>query len=179
MRQDDYARITKIVNSVSLFSITTMMDFLVAEKYYLLADKDYDKRFLRGKIFVILNEGFKRLYGFDAKSRKKSEWAKLASIIPHFSQIIKNQYNEMTDYLQKSSEQSTWWKEERDQETHIDAIALYYSRMKEIPEGEVIMKSMKLYRALLAVNDFLYNLDSCLFNYLKMQAQQGNIKVVE
>ena len=32
---------------------------MVAGKYFILADRDYDRRFMRGKLFVILNEGFK------------------------------------------------------------------------------------------------------------------------
>ena len=59
--QDEYHVIDRTVNSVILFLITTMIDNMVASKYFLIADKDYDRRFMRGKLMVILNEGFKRL----------------------------------------------------------------------------------------------------------------------
>ncbi len=47
---------------------------MVAGKYFILADHDYDWRFMRRKLFVILNDGFKKLNGFNMKSHKKSEW---------------------------------------------------------------------------------------------------------
>lgn len=50
-----------------------MIDSMVVGKYFILADRDYDQRFMRGKLFVILKEGFKKLYGFNEKSHKKSE----------------------------------------------------------------------------------------------------------
>ena len=63
-QHDDYHEIDRIVVSVCLFVIMTMIDSMVAGKYFILADRDYDRRFMRGKLFVILNEGFKKLYGF-------------------------------------------------------------------------------------------------------------------
>jgi hypothetical protein len=41
----------------------TSMVFVVS-KYFMLAEKDYERRLMRGKLSVILNEGFKKLYGF-------------------------------------------------------------------------------------------------------------------
>ena len=42
------------------------------------------KRLMRGKLKVILNEGFKKLYGFGENSRKKTEWSKLIGILKYF-----------------------------------------------------------------------------------------------
>lgn len=47
----------------------TMCDRMVAGKYFILADTDYDKRFMRGKMKVFLNEGFKRLYGYNETNK--------------------------------------------------------------------------------------------------------------
>ena len=47
---DDYHRISRVVYSVSLFIVMTMCDCMVAGKYFILADTDYDKRFMRGKM---------------------------------------------------------------------------------------------------------------------------------
>lgn len=40
----------------------------------ILEDRDYDRRFMRGKLFVILNEGFKKLYGFNEQSQCRHEF---------------------------------------------------------------------------------------------------------
>lgn len=58
-QHDEYHEINRIVVSVYLFVLITMIDSMVAGKYFILADRDYDRRFMRGKLFVILNEGFK------------------------------------------------------------------------------------------------------------------------
>ena len=82
---DDYHEIDRAVTSVMLFVLITMIDSMVACKYFLLADRDYDRRFMRGKLMVILNEGFKRLYGFDKSTHKKSEWDRLFPLIKHLA----------------------------------------------------------------------------------------------
>ena len=63
-QHDEFHKIYRTVASVYLFIFITMIDCMVAGKYFILADRDYDRRFMRGKMFVIFNEGFKRLYGF-------------------------------------------------------------------------------------------------------------------
>lgn len=60
--RDEFNTIEYTVTSVMLFTILTLTDCLVAGKYFVLANTDYDRRFMRGKMKVILNEGFKRLY---------------------------------------------------------------------------------------------------------------------
>lgn len=56
-QHDDYHEIDRIVVSVMQFVLITMIDSMVASKYFILADGDYDRRFMRGKLMVILNEG--------------------------------------------------------------------------------------------------------------------------
>ena len=80
-QHDDYHEIDRTVVSVMQFVLITMIDSMVASKYFILANEDYDRRFMRGKLMVILNEGFKRLYGFDEKTYKKSEWDRLLPLI--------------------------------------------------------------------------------------------------
>ena len=87
----DFSSIYHIVISVMTFVLVTMNDSMVAGKYFLLADKDYDKRFMRGKLMVILNEGFKRLYGFNDQTHEKSEWDKLLPLMKHFPEPINHQ----------------------------------------------------------------------------------------
>ena len=127
-RHDEYHKIDRIVVSVCLFVFITMIDSMVAGKYFILADRDYDRRFMRGKLFVILNEGFKKLYGFNEQSHKKSEWNKLLPIMKYFPEVIKRQYQDLTYLLEGQSHISSWWKDERNYETHLDTEKLYKSR---------------------------------------------------
>ena len=174
-RNDEFGIISNTVESLFLFTTLTMMDYLVASKYFILAEQDYDKRFMRGKLLVILNEGYKKLYGFDDKTFKKSEWAKIGPLMEHFPPIIHNQYSVLDSLLKQRSESSTWWRDERNYETHIEAEKLYYSRNEEIKEAKVMMEALKLYNALLAVHDFLTNVNACLVNTLINAYHRGEL----
>ena len=71
--QDDYHNVQRVLISTMLFTLMTMTDGMVASKYFILADKTIDRGFMRGKLRVILNEGFKKLYGFEDKTKKNSK----------------------------------------------------------------------------------------------------------
>ena len=172
----DYHEIDRTVVSVMQFVLITMIDSMVASKHFILADSDYDRRFMRGKLMVILNEGFKRLYGFDEKTHKKSEWNRLLPLMGRFPEVINRQYHELTNHLEKHAKFSSWWKAERNLETHMDTEKLYVSRQEEIIESKVMMDSMKLFNTLLAVNHFLTNVHACLFNFLVGKYKRGEMK---
>lgn len=174
-QHDDYHEIERVVASVYLFVLITMIDSMVAGKYFILADRDYDRRFMRGKLFVILNEGFKKLYGFNEKSHKNSEWDKLLPIMKYFPEVINRQYQELTYHLEKQSRSSAWWKDERNYETHLDTKKLYKSRQEEIIESKVMMDSLKLFNTLMAVTNFLGNVHTCLFNFLVGKYHRGEL----
>ena len=125
---------------------------------------------------VILNEGFKRLYGFDEKTHKKSEWDRLLPLMKHFPESINRQYQELTYLLEKHANSSSWWREERNLETHMDAEKLYESRQEEVIESKVMMDSLKLFDTLFAVNHFLTNMHSCLYNYMVDKYRRGELK---
>ena len=150
---DEFHEAYRVVISVSQFALITMIDSMVISKYFILADQDYDKRFMRGKMKVILNEGFKKLYGF--KGGKDSKWDELSSILKYFPEEIKKQYQELSSLLEKEAKSASWWKDERDLETHLDAEKLYISRCEDVVESKVMMESLKLFKTLRAVNFFL------------------------
>lgn len=177
-KHDEFNVLERNLSSIWLFVLITMIDSMVASKYFILADGDYDRRFMRGKLLVILNEGFKRLYGFKKKNEKKTEWERLSSLMKFFPQEINRQFRVLSDHLDKLSKSSSWWKDERDYETHIDAEQLYKSRLEEIIESKVMMDTMKLFQALLAVNSFLTNVHTCLFNYLVTKYRNSELKEV-
>ena len=175
-QHDEYHIIERTVVSIMQFVLITMIDSMVASKYFIVADGDYDRRFMRGKLMVILNEGFKRLYGFEKNTHKKSEWDRLLSILNHFPEEINLQYQELTYHLEKQAKTSSWWKVERNLETHIDTEKLYDSRQEEIIESKVMMDSLKLFNTLFAVDHFLSNVHTCLCNYLVGKYKRGEIK---
>lgn len=176
---DEYHELQRSVVSIMFFALITMIDSLVATKYFLLADTDYDRRFMRGKLMAILNEGFKRLYGFGAKKidpRFAPEWPKLKPLMYHFPDLVQRQYLELSNLLDNYAKSSSWWKNERVYEVHLEIENLYASRQEEIIESKVMMDMMKLFNALLAVNDFLSNVHTCLYNYLVMKYKRGELK---
>lgn len=172
---DEYHELDRVILTVSQFVLITMIDCMVASKYFLLADRNYDKRFMRGKLMVIINEGFKKLYGFEEKTKKESKWNRLSPYMKHFSNQINQQYIVLTTLLEKHARSSSWWKEVRDLETHLDADKLYVSREKEIKDGSLMMESLKLFDTLFAVNHFLANLNACLTNYLLDKYHKGEL----
>lgn len=174
-KSDLLKSISDVVNSCSFFVLVTMIDILVASKYFLIANKDYDRRFLRGKLMVILNEGFKKLYGFNKKNQTTPEWMRLDPYLNYFPVIIREQYRTISSYLEILSKSSTWWKNERDSETHLIVEQLYISRNEDVIESKVMMDSMKLFNALDAVNLFLSNAHACITNHLVDKYLKGEI----
>lgn len=163
-REDNFGNAYRTALSVELFGVLTFIDCMVISKYFLLADTDYDKRFMRGKMKVILNEGFKKLYGFNSNNKKHSEWKKLSNIIMNCPEIIKRQYKDLSEKLDEQSESSSWWEDERNVETHLDAEGLYESRCEEIEESKVMMDVTKLISTLYAVQLFTTNVHACFHN---------------
>lgn len=173
---DEFHEIQRTLVSVMQFCMITVIDSIVLCKYFIMADKDYDRRLMRGKLMVVLNEGFKRLYGFDDKTRKKSEWNRIKTILHFFPETIQQQYNHLSSLLEKHANSSSWWRDERNVETHLDAEKLYASRCEEIVEGKVIADSVKLFNTFYAVNQLLFNMHSCIYNFLLDKYLRGELK---
>lgn len=93
-----------------------------------------------------------------------------------FPEVINRQYQDLTFQLEKQSRISSWWKDERDYETHIESEKLYASRIVDIEESKEMMETLRLYDALFAVNHFLTNVHACLRNYLVEKYRRGEIK---
>lgn len=174
--QDDYHNVQRVLISTMLFTLMTMTDGMVASKYFILADKTIDRGFMRGKLRVILNEGFKKLYGFEDKTKKNSEWHKLISVLGYFPDEVKSQYEHLTSLLEKHSKTSSWWRDERNIETHMDVEKLYASRCERIAEGDVLTDFLKLFQTLMGVNMFLSNMHNCLNNFLTDKYLRGELK---
>ncbi len=134
--------ITSTIINVSTFINICYGDCIVLTKYFIMATNPYAKRCLRGKLKVLLNESFKKLYGFNDKGYKESYCAKLENIIQMFPSF-RNKFNAILSDLEDISKHS-WWKDERNAEVHIDVMKLYESRQEEINESKVAMETMQL-----------------------------------
>lgn len=172
-KHDDKREAYFVLLSVLQFVTITIIDSIVISKYFILADKDYDRRFMRGKMKVILNEGFKKLYGFN--EGKQSKWNDIGTIVKFFPEEIHRQYQELSALLDVHSKSSSWWKDERDVETHLDADKLYDSRCEDIEESKVMMESLKLYNTLFAVYAFLSNMNVCFNSALIEKYKRGEL----
>ena len=160
-------KITKTVLDVGIFTCYTYCDCTVLLKHFILSTDLYEKRLFRGKLKVLLNEGFKSLYGFNDKQRKKSYYIKLGEIINHFPGF-KSEYNSILLKLKQLSEQSAWWKDERNIEVHLDMTQLYKSRHEEINESKVAMEAHLLIDLLVQINRLMGRMHQAYIDYMMM-----------
>lgn len=177
-REGDFFKAYRIELSVDLFVLMSFIDCLVICKYFLLADTDYDKRFMRGKMKVILNEGFKKLYGFNELSQKKAEWRRLITAVDLCPEKIKRQYKELSERLEEHSKSSSWWKDERDIETHLDVEGLYDSRCEDIVESKVMIDATMLLGTLYAIQLFTTNVHACFHNTILKNYREQEVRNV-
>ena len=158
-------KITKTVLEVGIFTCYTFCDCVALLKHFVLSSNSYDKSLFRGKLKVLLNEGFKSLYGFNDKQREKSYYIKLGEIINHFPGF-KSEYNSILLKLKQLSEQSAWWKDERNIEVHLDMTQLYKSRHEEINESKVAMEAHLLIDLLVQINKLMGRMHQAYLNYI-------------
>ena len=160
-------KITKTVLDIGIFTSYTFCDCVALLKHFVLSSNTYDKSLFRGKLKVLLNEGFKNLYGFNDKQREKSYYIKLGEIINHFPGF-KSEYNSILLKLKQLSEQSAWWKDERNIEVHLDMTQLYKSRHEEINESKVAMEAHLLIDLLVQINKLMGRMHQAYIDYMIM-----------
>ena len=153
-------KITKTVLDVGIFTCYTYCDCTVLLKLY-------EKSLFRGKLKVLLNEGFKRLYGFNDKQQKKSYYIKLGEIMNYFPGF-QLEYDSILLNLKQLSEQSTWWKNERNTEVHLDMSQLYKARHEEINESKVAMEAHLLIDLLVQINKLMGRMHQAYIDYMMM-----------
>ena len=160
-------KITKTVLDVGIFTCYTYCDCTVLLKHFILSTDLYEKRLFRGKLKVLLNEGFKSLYGFNDKQRKKSYYIKLGEIMNYFPGF-QSEYDSILLKLNQLSEQSTWWKDERNIEVHLDMSQLYKARPEEINESKVAMEAHLLIDLLVQINKLMGRMHQAYIDYMMM-----------
>ena len=160
-------KITKTVLDVGIFTCYTYCDCTVLLKHFILSTDLYEKRLFRGKLKVLLNEGFKSLYGFNDKQRKRSYYIKLGEIMNYFPGF-QLEYDSILLKLKQLSEQSTWWKDERNTEVHLDMSKLYKTRYEEMNESKVAMESQLLIGLLVQINKLMGRMHQAYIDYMVM-----------
>jgi hypothetical protein len=163
----DHDKISKTVLDVVIFTSYTFCDCVALLKHFVLSSNAYDKSLFRGKLKVLLNEGFKSLYGFNDKQRKRSYYIKLGEIMNYFPGF-QLEYDSILLKLKQLSEQSTWWKDERNTEVHLDMSQLYKSRHEEINESKVAMEAHLLIDLLVQINKLMGRMHQAYIDYMMM-----------
>ena len=163
----DHDKITKTVLDVGIFTSYTFCDCVALLKHFVLSSNAYDKSLFRGKLKVLLNEGFKSLYGFNDKQRKRSYYIKLGEIMNYFPGF-QLEYDSILLKLKQLSEQSTWWKDERNTEVHLDMSQLYKARHEEINESKVAMEAHLLIDLLVQINKLMGRMHQAYIDYMVM-----------
>lgn len=64
------------------------------------------------------------------------------------------------------SKQSTWWRDERNIEVHIDMSQLYKIRHEDINESKVAMSSYQLLNLFMRVNYLMGTINQAYINYM-------------
>ena len=142
---------------ISIFVAYCYCDIALMTKQFVQSNNSYEKSFLRGKLKVLFNESFKKLYGFSKTAQCNSYFArlkKLAAIFPQFNSEIHVLEAELHEYSIKD----TWWKDERDAEVHWDIENLYQYRHEEVNGSKVMMEAHFMISILYRVNFFIANL---------------------
>ena len=163
----DHDKITKTILDVGIFTSYTFCDCVALLKHFVLSSNAYDKSLFRGKLKVLLNEGFKSLYGFNDKQRKRSYYIKLGGIMNYFPGF-QLEYDSILQKLKQLSEQNTWWKDERNIEVHLDMSQLYKTRHEEINESKVAMESHLLIDLLVQINRLMGRMHQAYLNHMMM-----------
>ena len=165
----DSEGVKKIMNElidVSNFITYSFGDILVLTKSFIISTITYEKSFFRGKLKVLLNESFKKLYGYNEKAFSKSYFARLGTIVDMFPNL-KNEYACILKQLDDISKQHTWWKDERDAEVHIDIEMLYKTRHEEINESKVAMETLPLIDFFNRLNSFMNEITLALVEHIE------------
>lgn len=142
---------------VSIFLAYCYCDIALMTRQFIQSNNSYERSFLRGKLKVLLNESFKKLYGFAKKTKDETFFTrlkKLAALFPQFSSEIRVFEADLHEYSIKD----TWWKDERDAEVHWDIEKLYQYRHEEVNESKVMMEAHFMISILYRVNFFIATL---------------------
>lgn len=166
-QNEEHNKIMNILLEIGMFTGYTYCDCVILLKHFILSANSYEKSFFRGKLKVLLNEGFKRLYGCTAANRKESYYAKVGEII-HIFPGMQSDYESILSDLEQTAQPShgSWWKDVRDSEVHFDIAQLDRIRHEEINESKEAIESLQLTTLLNRVNRLMRDLSKVYINHM-------------
>ena len=86
------------------------------------------------------------------------------------------EYEKLSDLLDRHSKSSSWWKDERNLETHLDTEELYESRREEVFESVVMNDALTLVGVLYMVQNFMIDSYACICNILLEKSKNQKVK---
>lgn len=138
---------------ISLYVSLLSGDFVVLFRQFLSSDLLYERKYAMSKLYPLMNESFKRLYGFvnektgRVKLSSDAYWKDIQELVPLMNETEKVLYDELEDLLLKKASFS-WWKDVRDAEVHLDAEKIYKNRCDQKDENVAIRDAMSFYDVL-------------------------------
>ena len=163
-----YKEVNREFIAIGIFVAYCFCDMSLMTKQFVQSSNPYERAFLRGKLQVLLNESFKKLYGFSKTAQCNSYFArlkKLSELFPLFEDDIKDFETELREYSTKDS----WWKDERDAEVHLDIEKLYQYRHEEVNENKVVMETLPLMNFFNKMNVLSETLHKVFIAYLNIE----------
>lgn len=139
-----------------------LLDLCSAYRGYLFGELAYEKRYAIKNIQVILNEGFKQLYGYD-NNRTKSIWNhSLANVISHCSSDIQHEYCEISKHLSDFSNSIIFDKKARGLAVHYSCnIKERYDYFVQLNAERVSIAAIEFFKLLHNISEFI---NRVLFN---------------
>jgi len=152
VNSERFVAIAKLYD-ISLYASLLSGDFAVLFHQFLSSDFLYERKYAMAKLYPLMNESFKRLYGFvnektgQVKLSSDAYWKEIQELVPLMNETEKVLYDELEDLLLKKASYS-WWKDVRDAEVHLDAEKIYKNRCDQKDENVAIRDAMSFYDVL-------------------------------
>lgn len=138
---------------IALYTSILSGDFAVLFHQFLSSNLLYERKYAMAKLYPLMNESFKQLYGFvDTKSglvkiTKDAYWTEVQALVPHMNREEKLLYDDLEKRLQEKAS-FNWWRDERSAEVHLNAEGIYKHRCAQDDENKAIMDAMSFYEVL-------------------------------
>ena len=138
---------------ISLYVSLLSGDYVVLFHQFLSSDFLYERKYAMAKLYPLMNESFKRLYGFvnektgQVKLSSDAYWKDIQELVPLMNETEQVLYDELEDLLLKKASYS-WWKDVRDAEVHLDAEKIYKYRCDQEDENVTIRDAISFYDVL-------------------------------
>lgn len=151
------------VQIASMYLNYIYLDFCAAFRMYLSGISNYEQRFAVKQLYVILNEGFKRIYGFDVKNlRKNSIWTQYFGIYAKDSNPqISDAFNTLTEYLRDFKDDVIFDKDARCKGAHYsDDYKKIYSHLSGLNAETVTVGATHFMQLMEEVRKFIHIVNS-------------------